>query len=73
MLEHIWQCYVDAEGKTVKLGAQVFYSTFLNAIHLLYYLKEYPINLAGVFQDHIDPLLQKGFRAHYPLYGQTRT
>ena len=32
VLEHIWQCYVDVDGNTVKLGAQVYYSTFLNAI-----------------------------------------
>ena len=69
VLDHIWQCYVDADGKTVKLGAQVYYSTFLNAIRSFYDLEEYPIDLAGVFQDHIDPSLQKGFRAHYPLYG----
>ncbi len=73
VLEHIWQCYVDADGKTIQLGAQVYYSTFLNPVHSFYDLKEYPINLAGIFQDHIDLLLQKGFRAHYPLYGQTRT
>jgi hypothetical protein len=24
VLEHIWQCYVDANGNTVKLGAQVY-------------------------------------------------
>jgi hypothetical protein len=73
VLDHIWQCYIDANGKTVQLSAQVYYSTFLNGIRLFYNLKEYPINLAGIFQDHIDPLLQKGFHAHYPLYGQTRT
>ncbi len=73
VLEHIWQCYVDADGKTVRLGAQVYYSTFLNAIRSFYDLEEYPIDLAGIFQDHIDPLLRNGFRAHYPNYGQTRT
>ena len=47
--------------------------TFLNAIYLFYNFEEYPINLAGIFQDHIDPALQKGFSVHYyPLYGQTR-
>jgi hypothetical protein len=45
VLEHIWQCYVDVNGNTVKLGAQVYYSTFLNAIRLFYDLEEYPINL----------------------------
>ena len=73
VLEHIWQCYVDVDGKTVKLGAQVYYSTFLNAIRSFYDLEEYPIDLAGIFQDHIDPLLKNGFRVHYPNYGQTRT
>jgi hypothetical protein len=73
VLEHIWQCYVNADGKTVRLGAQVYYSTFLNAIRLFYDLEEYPIDLAGIFQDHIDPLLKNGFPAHYPNYGQTRT
>ena len=73
VLEHIWQCYVDADGNTVKLGAQVYYSTFLNAIRSFYDLEEYPIDLAGIFQDHIDPSLKNGFRVHYPSYGQTRT
>jgi hypothetical protein len=73
VLNHIWQCYIDANGKTVQLSAQVYYSTFLNALRSFYNLEEYPINLVGIFQDHINPLLQKGFRAHYPLYGQTRT
>jgi hypothetical protein len=73
LLEHIWQCYVGADGNTVKLGAQVYYSTFLNAIRLFYDLEEYPIDLAGIFQDHIDPSLKNGFRVHYPNYGQTCT
>ncbi len=66
VLNHIWQCYVNTEGKTIQLSTQVYYSTFLNAICLFYNLKEYPIKLAGIFQGHIDPLLQKGFRSHYP-------
>ncbi len=73
VLDHIWQCYIDASRKTVQQSAQVYYSTFLNAIRLFYNLEEYPIDLAGIFQDHIDPSLQKGFRTHYPLYGQTCT
>ena len=67
------ECYVDVDGNTVKLGAQVYYSTFLNAIRSFYDLEEYPIDLAGIFQDHIDPTLKNGFRVHYPNYGQTRT
>ncbi len=71
MLDHIWQCYVDNEGKPVQLSAQVYYSTLLNAICSFYDLEEYPINLAGIFQDHINPSLQKGFRSHYPNYGHS--
>ncbi len=66
VLDHIWQCYINTEDKTVQLSTQVYYSTFLNAISSFYNLEEYPINLAGIFQDHIDPLMQKGFRSHYP-------
>ena len=29
--------------------------------------------MAGIFQDHINPSLQKGFRSHYPAYGDTRS
>jgi len=36
VLEHIWHCYVDVDGNAVKLGAQVYYSTFLNAIRSFY-------------------------------------
>jgi hypothetical protein len=61
------------EPHNVKLGAQVYYSTFLNAIRSFYDLEEYPIDLAGIFQDHIDPSLKNGFRVHYHNYGQTRT
>jgi hypothetical protein len=68
---HFWQSYVNAEGKRVQLSAQVYYSTFLNAICSIYNLEEYPIDLTGFFQDHIDPALQKCFRSHYPRYGQT--
>ncbi len=30
--DHIWQSYADAEGKKVQFSAQIYYSTFLNAI-----------------------------------------
>ncbi len=72
VLDHIWQCYVDAKNMMVTLSAQAYYTTFLNAILSFYYLKEYPIYLAGIFQDHINPSLQKAFCTHYPHYGQTR-
>ncbi len=55
------------------LTAQVYYTTFLNAICSFYDLEEYPIDLAGIFQDHINPSLQKGSRSHYPAYGNTRS
>jgi hypothetical protein len=32
VLDHIWQSYVDEKGVPVRLSAQVYYSTFLNAI-----------------------------------------
>ena len=72
VLDHIWQCYVANDGKPVALTVQVYYTTFLNAIHSFYDLEEYPIDLAGIFQDHINPSLQKGFCSHYPAYGNTR-
>ena len=72
VLDHIWQSYVDQDGKTVRLTAQVYYTTFLNAIRSFYDLEEYPINVAGIFMDHIDPTYTKGFRAHYPNYGRNR-
>ncbi len=73
VLDHIWQCYVADDGKPVVLTAQVYYTTILNAIHSFYDLEEYPIDLAGIFQDHINPSLQKGFHSHYPAYGNTRS
>jgi hypothetical protein len=44
----------------------------MNAICSFYNLKEYPIDLAGVFQDHMDPLMQKSFCAHYPNFRAMR-
>ncbi len=55
LLDHNWQIYTDADGTPHWLGAQVNYSTFLNAIRLFYNLEEYPINIAGIFMAHIDP------------------
>jgi len=72
VLDHIWQCYVDAEGTQVRLTAQVYYTTFLNAVRSFYDLEEYPINITGIFIDHIDPSLQKGFRMNYPDFGKAR-
>ena len=72
VLEHIWQSYVDDKGVTVNLGAQVYYTTFLNAMRPFVDLEEYPIDVAGVFMAHIEPTLHKSFRAHYPEFGQVR-
>jgi hypothetical protein len=72
MLDHIWQSYVNQDRKTVHLTAQVYYTTFLNAIRSFYDLEEYPIDVAGIFMDHIDPTYTKGFHAHYPDYGRIR-
>jgi hypothetical protein len=32
VLDHIWQCYIDKNGSAIHLSAQVYYTTFLNAI-----------------------------------------
>jgi len=72
VLDHIWQSYIDADGTQVRLTAQVYYTTFLNAVRSFYDLEEYPIDIAGIFMDHIDPSLQKGFRMNYPDYGKAR-
>jgi hypothetical protein len=72
VLEHIWQSYVDENGVTVNLGAQVYYTTFLNAMRPFYDLEDFPIDVAGVFMSYIEPTLMKSFRAHYSDFGQTR-
>jgi hypothetical protein len=72
VLEHIWQSYVDGNGVMTNLGAQVYYTTFLNAMRPCYDLEEYPIDVAGVFMSHIEPTLMKSFCAHYSDFGQTR-
>jgi hypothetical protein len=72
VLDHIWQCYVDAEGTQVRLTAQVYCTTFLNAVRSFYDLEEYPIDIACIFMDHIDQSLQKGFRMNYPDFGNAR-
>ena len=72
VLDHIWQTSINPDGTTTRLGAQVYYSTFLNAIRSFYDLEEYPIDIAGIFMSHIDPVYAKGFRANYPDHGQVR-
>ena len=66
VLEHIWQTSNDDKGLPVRMSAQVYYSTFLNAMRSFYDMEEYPINVAGVFMSHIDPTYIKGFKARYP-------
>jgi hypothetical protein len=72
VLDHIWQSYIDSDGTQIRLTAQVYYTTFLNAVRSFYDLEEYPIDIAGVFIDHIYPSLTKGFRMHYPNFGKAR-
>jgi hypothetical protein len=72
LLDHIWQSYVNANRKTVELSVQVYYTNFMNAIRS-FNLEEYPINLARLFQDHMGPLMQKSFCAHYPNFGATHS
>jgi hypothetical protein len=66
VLNHIWQSHVDANGKPVKLSAQVYYSNFLNAICSFYDLEEYHINLARIFQDHIVETLADPYKGRIP-------
>ena len=73
MLDPIWQSYIDADGTQIRLTAQVYYTTFLNAVCSFYDLKGYPIDIAGIFMDHIDPSLTKGFRMNYPNFGKDRS
>ncbi len=70
VLDHIWQSYVNQEGTHIRLNAQVYYTTFLNAIRSFYNLEKYPIDIAGIFMDHIDPTLAKGFCTNYPDFGK---
>jgi len=70
VLEHIWQSYVDDKGARIRLSAQVYYTTFLNAIRSFYNMEEYPIDIAGVFMSHIDPTYSKGFKSRYPNHAQ---
>ncbi len=72
VLNLIWQSYIDADCTQICLTAQVYYTTFLNAFCSFYDLEEYPINIAGIFMDHIDQSLTKGFRMNYPDFGKAR-
>ncbi len=70
VLDHIWQKYTNADGVQHRLGAQVYYTTFLNAIWSFYDLEKYPINIAGIFMAHIHPAYAKGFWSNYPDHGK---
>ena len=73
MLDHIFQSYIDQDGNHLRLSAQVYYTTFFNAVRSFYDIEKYPINIAGIFMDHIDPRLAKGFRINYPDFGRARS
>jgi len=70
VLDHIFQSYIDQDGNHQRLFAQVYYTTFFNAVRSFYDLEEYLIDIAGIFMDHIDPRLAKGFRVNYPDFGR---
>jgi hypothetical protein len=72
VLDHIWQCYINENSSAIHLCAQVYYTTFLNAIQSFYDLEEYPINIAGIFMAHINPIYAKGFCANYSTHSQAR-
>ncbi len=61
VLKHIWQSYVDDNAVSVRLSAQIYYTTFINAMWSFYNLEDYPIDVAGVFMAHIEPTLTKSF------------
>ena len=73
VLDHIFQSYIDNDSNHQRLSAQVYYTTFLNAVRSFYDLEEYPIDIAGIFMDHIDPRLAKGFHLNYPDFGKARS
>jgi hypothetical protein len=73
VLNHIWQNYTNADGVQHRLGAQVYYTTFLNAIWSFYDLKEYPIDIARIFMAHINPTYAKRFWSNYPNHGKIRS
>ena len=73
VLDHIFQSYIDQDGNHQRLSTQVYYTTFLNAVRSFYDLEEYPIDITGIFMDHIDPRLAKGFRINYPDFGKARS
>jgi hypothetical protein len=65
--------FADADGVQHRLGAQVYYTTFLNVIRSFYDLEEYPINITGIFMAHINPTYAKGFWSNYPNHGKIRS
>ncbi len=73
VLDHIWQNYTNADGVQHRLGAQVYYTTFLNEIRSFYDPEEYPINIAGIFMAHIDPTYAKGFQSNFPDHRKIRS
>jgi hypothetical protein len=73
VLDHIWRNFTNADGVQHRLGAQVYYTTFLNAIWSFYDLEEYPINIAGIFMAHIGPAYAKGFQSNYPDHRKIRS
>jgi hypothetical protein len=73
VLDHIWQNYTNAEGVQHRLGAQVYYTTFLNTIWSFYDLEEYPIDIIGIFLAHINPTYASGFWSNYPNHGKIRS
>jgi hypothetical protein len=73
VLDHIWQNYTNADSVQHRLRAQVYYTTFLNAIWSFYNPEEYLIDIAGIFMAHINPTYAKVFRSNYPDHGKIRS
>ena len=70
VLDHILQSYVDQDGTHIRLTAQVYYTTFLNAVCSFYDLEKYPITSLVFLWITLTQPFAKGFRIKYPAFGK---
>ncbi len=61
VLDHIWQSYINENGGTIHLSAQVYYTTSLNAIQSFYNLKNILLTLQGSLWRILTPSTPKVF------------
>jgi len=71
-LDHIWQTYDDATGKTIFSLVYDYYTRILGASRPFIDQEVLPVSICQVFMDGLNFCLLAGFHTHFPNFSQSQ-